>query len=75
MPQLAKRLNLHRTTLKRMEDRGVILPGKWIEKPVRGRVYTEEMVKAIEKQVADYFEAQQTGVITVDVAKLKDGRE
>jgi hypothetical protein len=55
LPQLAKKLGYHRTTLKRMEDRGVIPKPPRITFPFKGRAYTEKMAAEVEKKLADYF--------------------
>jgi hypothetical protein len=55
LTQVAKRLDLHRTTVLRMEQRGLIPKAKWIQKPIRGRIYTEADIKVIEAKVEEYF--------------------
>jgi hypothetical protein len=59
LPQVAKRLELHRTTLLRMEQRGVIPKAKWTVRPFKGRVYTEADIKAIEKALEEYFNSHR----------------
>lgn len=55
LPQVAKRLQLHRTTLLRMEQRGVIPKAKWVSHPIKGRVYNEAEIAVIETKLAAYF--------------------
>lgn len=56
LPQLAKKLGIHRVTLMRMEQRGVLEQAKWAGPPVNGRVYTEEDAREVEKRYLAYWE-------------------
>jgi predicted DNA-binding transcriptional regulator AlpA len=56
MPQVAERCGINRTTLKRMEDRGVIPQARWVTSPFRARVYTEEEVQIVEARVKAYMQ-------------------
>jgi predicted DNA-binding transcriptional regulator AlpA len=55
LPQVAERVKLHRTTLLRMEQRGVIPKAKWATKPFRARVYTEADIVALQRALDEYF--------------------
>jgi len=61
LPLLAKKLGVHRSTLKRMEDRGLIPKAKWIERPIKGRVYTEAEANEIERIVSAEMANRTTG--------------
>lgn len=57
LPQLAKRLGRHRTTILRLEQRNVLPKAAWAGPPIRGRVYTEADVKKVTELVNEYFAA------------------
>lgn len=61
LPQVAKRLGHHRTTLLRMEQRGVIPKATWALKPIRARVYTEADIKIVEAALTEYFSHKPGG--------------
>jgi DNA-binding transcriptional MerR regulator len=70
LPQVAKRVKLHRTTLLRMEQRGVIPPAKWSSRPIRARIYSEEDVVAIQTALDTYFAQREAGELVVDDADV-----
>lgn len=74
MPQLAKRMGLHRTTLKRLEDRGVIPQGRLVDFPFKGRAYTEAEAVKIEAKVREYLaerKPQEDGAYHVPAGKVQ----
>lgn len=72
MPQLAKKLGVHRTTLKRMEDRGIIDKPGMINKPVRGRFYTEADAAKVEADIDAYFALHNNGITLVSATEIKE---
>lgn len=67
LPVVAKRLGLHRTTLLRLEQRGVVPKAKWATRPFNGRIYTEEDIKATEKALDEYMKRKPGGKDGVQV--------
>lgn len=45
--QAAEQLGIHRVTLKRMHDRGLIPPAKWRRLPAPHRVYSHDDIELI----------------------------
>lgn len=73
LPQLARKLNVHRSTVKRLEDRKIIDAGKWVNGK---RVYTVEMVRKITQQFeAHMVQRTPDGQMTVDSSMLSDKRQ
>ena len=52
--QLARKLGIDRSTLIRMEQKGQIMKARWAPKPIDGRVYTEEDVAIVMKQIEEH---------------------
>ena len=64
LPQLAKEIGLDRSTLVRMEQRGVISMAPIVNHPIQGRVYDAALEKKVKAEVARYLErkaAEQAG--------------
>jgi DNA-binding transcriptional MerR regulator len=59
LPQLAKEIGIHRVTLKRMEDRGVIPEAKWAKPPQHGRRYSRDDVAKIKAAIDKYAKEKQ----------------
>jgi hypothetical protein len=60
LQQLAAEVNLHRSTLVRMEQRNLLPKAKWAGPPINGRVYTGEDKKKIKAILLAHF-AGKTG--------------
>jgi DNA-binding transcriptional MerR regulator len=70
LPEVAKRCHVHRTTLKRMEDRGLLPAAHWIDHPMKCRVYTEKQLKEIEVIVDRHL--RRGGAMMVDAAQIEE---
>lgn len=55
LPQLAEELGLHRSTLVRFEQRGIIPIAPIVGKPVQGRVYDAALEKKVKDAVDLYY--------------------
>lgn len=55
LPQLAEEIGVHRSTLVRLEQRGIISPAPVVGKPIQGRVYDAKLEATVKKEVAEYF--------------------
>lgn len=75
LPQVAKRLELHRTTLLRMEQRGVIPKAAWTTKPFRARVYTEADIVALQAALDVYFSTRMPNAdgMIIDASAIEAG--
>lgn len=71
MPQLAKKLGYHRTTLKRMEDRGIIDKPPMITHPVRGRFYSEADAEKVQADIDAYVALHSDSITLVSPTELK----
>lgn len=56
LPQLAEEIGVHRSTLVRLEQKGIIDKAPLVGKPVQGRVYDPELEKRVKFQVEKYLE-------------------
>lgn len=59
LPQLAAELGLDRSTLVRLEQRGVIDKAPKVRRPVMGRVYDEALEKKVRKQIEHHYALQE----------------
>lgn len=59
LPELAEELGLHRSTLVRLEQRGVIDKAPKVGKPIQGRVYDAALEAKVRKQLQAYFDARK----------------
>lgn len=55
LPTLAKELGIDRSTLVRLEQRGVIDKAPIVGKPIQGRVYDATLEKRVKAQVVAYL--------------------
>lgn len=54
LPQIAEKLGCHRSTLVRLEQRGVIDKAPIVGLPVQGRVYDAALEKIVTRQYDEY---------------------
>lgn len=58
LPTLAKELGLDRSTMVRLEQRGVISKAPMVGAPVQGRVYDEKLEAKVRGEVERYLARQ-----------------
>ena len=55
LPTIAKELGMNRSTLVRLEQRGVIDMAPVVGKPIQGRVYDKKLEAKVKAQIAAYL--------------------
>lgn len=55
LPTLAKELGIDRSTMVRLEQRGIIDKAPIVGKPIQGRVYDKALEAKVKKQFEDYM--------------------